>query len=271
MVAWRAGRRRFDEHGPARPHFPAVSGTQTIVEKRYAGPPNMGHGGYVSGLLVDAVGGATTAPVQVTLRKPVPLDTDLDLVTLDSGAVELRRDDELIAEATALAGDTVIRDLDVPPGPALEAARTATADSPSLYDGGRGVHPICFGCGNVRSDNEGLEVFAGPLVVDGRTQVAGPWRPGSDERTTDGWILAALDCPGAFAFISQGTRAGLLGRIVFQRLDGGASIDPTLDHVVTGWQIGVDGRKMFAGTALFDADGRLRAAAKATWFGFPAG
>ena len=245
---------------------------QRTIEKRYAGPPNMGHGGYVSGLLVDAIGGATNRPIQVTLRKPVPLDTPLELADAEDGGVQLRREDELIAEAKVDDDRAVITGLEVPPAPTIEQARAATVDSPSLYDGGRGVHPICFGCGNVRSDSEGLEVFAGPLEgVGGHQQVAGLWRPGTSERTTDGWIIAALDCPGAFAFISQGTRAGLLGRIVFQRLDGGEPIDPGQEHVVTGWQIGVDGRKMFAGTALFDAEGTLRAAAKATWFGFPAG
>ena len=241
-----------------------------IVERRFAGPPNMGHGGYVAGLLVDRVGGAQGGPVQVTLRRPVPLDVPLDVVGGEGTPVELRRDGELVAEAGAADDRSVVTGLDVPTPPTLQAASAAAPDSPSLYDNGRGVHPTCFGCGNRRDDDEGLRVFAGPVDVDGRSQVAGVWRPGSAERTTDGWVLAALDCPGAFAFISEGTRAGLLGRIVFERLDA-TPIDPDADHVVTGWQIGVDGRKMFAGTALFDGAGRCLAAAKATWFGFPAG
>lgn len=242
-----------------------------IIEARYAGPPNMGHGGYVAGTLVDLVGGAHDAPVQVTLKRPVPLDTPLD-VTLDEAGrqVEARRDGEVVAEAGPATDPTVVTGLVIPPPPSLEVARGAAAGSPSLYDDGRGVHPICFGCGNRRADDEGLRIFAGPVDVDGQRQVAGVWRPGRADRTTDGWVLAALDCPGAFAFIAAGTRAGLLGRIVFQRLDA-AAIDPGADHVVTGWQIGVEGRKMFAGTALFDAGGRCLAAAKATWFGFPAG
>ena len=36
--------------------------------------------------------------------------------------------------------------------------------------------------------------------------------------------------------------------------------------IVTGWQVGTDGRKLFAGTALFGEGGTLLAAAKATWF-----
>lgn len=242
-----------------------------IVEGRYPGPPNMGHGGYVAGVLVDRIGGALERPVQVTLRKPVPLDTPLEVVATGEGpGVELRRDGDLVAEAGPADDPKVISSLDLPPPPAITVARAAEDASPSLYDNGRGVHPICFGCGNRRTDDEGLQVFAGPVEVHGRRQVAGVWRPGSHERTSDGWLLAALDCPGAFAFIAEGTRAGLLGRIVYQRLDS-SPVDPTADHVVIGWQIGVDGRKMFAGTALFDEGGRCLAAARATWFGFSGG
>ena len=35
--------------------------------------------------------------------------------------------------------------------------------------------------------------------------------------------------------------------------------------VVTAWPLGEDGRKLFAGTALFAADGELLALARQTW------
>jgi hypothetical protein len=35
--------------------------------------------------------------------------------------------------------------------------------------------------------------------------------------------------------------------------------------VVTGWPLGEDGRKLYSGSALFSADGDLRAVARATW------
>lgn len=240
---------------------------QLQVARSYAGPPNMGHGGYVAGLLASHLKAGDGA-IQVTLRRPVPLDTDLDLVEGD-GRAELRGDDELIVEAEVV--DRVA--LDVPPPPSVDDARAAESGSPSQFNDGRGVHPICFGCGAQREGGDGLRVFAGPVEVDGRPQVAGVWRPGAE--LTDGtgsvapmWVLAALDCPGAFAYIVDDQRAGLLGRIVFQ-MEAGAEVAPDRDHVVTGWQIEVDGRKMFAGTALHDASGQLLAAAKATWFGRP--
>jgi acyl-coenzyme A thioesterase PaaI-like protein len=38
-------------------------------------------------------------------------------------------------------------------------------------------------------------------------------------------------------------------------------------YVVTGWRIEVERRKHFAGTAVFDAAGRLVARARAVWIG----
>jgi hypothetical protein len=234
---------------------------QIEVPHRFAGPPAMGHGGYVAGLFATRTDGA----VQVTLRRPIPLDEPLVLDGLADGHLELRRDDEVIA-----ASQPASLSIDVPAPPSIEAARAAEEGSPSHFEG-RGVHPTCFGCGNRREEGDALRIFAGPVEVDGVPQVAAVWRPPADLAGPDGvvdtsWVLAALDCPGAFAFIVEGIRAGLLGRIVFEQ-HGDVRAD--VDHVVTGWQIGVDGRKMFAGTAIFDADATLLAAAHATWFGFP--
>ena len=217
----------------------------------------MGHGGYVAGLFASR----TKGPVQVTLRKPTPLDAPLELVTLDEGRIELRSGDELITESQPSS-----LEIDIPRPPTIEAAAASEAESPSFYNDGRGVHPTCFGCG--RHQPDGLKIYAGPVEVDGVRQVAAPWRPraefaGADGSVDPGWVLAALDCPGAFAFIAHGTRAGLLGRIVFDQY---APVVADVDHIVTGWEIDVDGRKLLAGTAIFDTDGTPLAAAKATWF-----
>lgn len=247
---------------------------QLQVDRSYAGPPNMGHGGYVAGLVaahLEAAAPTAGGGVQVTLRRPVPLDEPLDLIESED-RLELRRGDELIVEGERVAS----LDLEVPPPPTPEAAAASEGDSPSRspqYNDGHGVHPTCFGCGAQRPDGDGLRLFAGPVEVDGVSQVAASWRPGVDlvdERTGQVatlWVLSALDCPGAFAFIAGGDRAGLLGRIAFERYD--QRVEPDVEHVVTGWRIGSDGRKMFAGTALHTADGRLLAAAKATWFAPP--
>ena len=177
---------------------------------------------------------------------------------------ELRQGDDLIVEA-----EPSTLDIDVPPVPGPAAARAAEAGSPSRWED-QGVHPICLGCGLARTDDVGLEIAVGPLEVDGHEEVAAVWKPRAvhadrdDEGVVDRlWVLAALDCPGAMAFIARGTFAGLLGRIVFEQYAPATVGD---DHVVLGWQIGEEGRKLFAGTALATADGEVLAAAKATWF-----
>jgi hypothetical protein len=231
---------------------------KVLVPEHCVGPPTMGHGGYVAGLLARRIDGTS----QITLRRPTPVEVELVLEDLGDDRWALRDGDDVIAEA-----EPATLELDVPPVPTVEAARAAEAGSPSRWDE-RGVHPICFGCGLARQDDEGLEVAVGPLEVDGHEQVAAVWRPGRKLTGPDGtidthWVLAALDCPGAMAYIARGTFAGLLGRIVFEQQ---GRVRPDVDHVVTGWQIEREGRKLFAGTALADADGRVLARARATWF-----
>jgi hypothetical protein len=45
-----------------------------------------------------------------------------------------------------------------------------------------------------------------------------------------------------------------------------APVEPGVDHVVYAWQIGRDGRKLFAGSALARGDGTVVAASRQTWF-----
>ncbi len=219
----------------------------------------MGHGGYVSGLFASH----TQGPVQVTLRRPSPLDTDLELQSVGEGRLALVHGEMVTAEC-----EPQKLELEVPRPPTLEQARAAEAGSPSHYNDGRGVHNQCFGCGPAREAGDALRIFPGPIELDGVKMVAGGWRPGASFAAADGsvdrlWVLSALDCPGAFAFIADKQRAGLLGRIVFEQV---REVRADQDYVVTGWQAGRDGRKLFAGTALHDAEGTLCAAAKATWF-----
>jgi hypothetical protein len=232
--------------------------TTVVVPEHFIGPPGMGHGGYVAGFFAGRIPGT----VQVTLRRPTPVGADLDLVELDGGRWELRHGDEMIAEA-----EPATLELDVPTVPTASAARAAEVSSPSRWDE-QGVHPICLGCGLAREDDEGLELGVGPLVVDGIEQVAAVWRPparlaGDDGAVDPQWVVAALDCPGAMAYIARGTFAGLLGRIVFEQT---GPVEPEVDHVVTGWEIERDGRKLFAGTALATADGEVLARTRQTWF-----
>ncbi|GAC1305841.1 MAG: hypothetical protein NVSMB16_01510 [Acidimicrobiales bacterium] len=232
---------------------------QIEIAGRFAGPPAMGHGGYVSGLLAERTEGG----VQVTLRRPIPLDVPLDLEEVAPQHFVLRRGDELLVES-----EPARLDLAVPPAPGLAQAADAAPASPSSWDGG-GVHPVCFGCGANRLDGDGLRIFAGPVGrVGGLLQVAAVWRPPDDFADRRGqigrrWVVAALDCPGAFAYLTEGVRAGLLGRIVFEQL---GPVIAGEYYVVTGWRVADEGTKMIAGTALIDSSGGVVAAARAVWF-----
>ena len=75
-------------------------------------------------------------------------------------------------------------------------------------------------------------------------------------------IWAAIDCPGAYAAGDPGRGEVVLGRMT-------ARIDRLPDEgepcVVVGWPLGEDGRKLFAGTALYGRDGTPLAVARQVW------
>ena len=79
------------------------------------------------------------------------------------------------------------------------------------------------------------------------------------------FIWAALDCAGGVGGIGDAPLDGLpfvLGRLSVQML---GSVTPGEPHVVIGWPVGYEGRKVFAGSAIFTRDGHLTARARATW------
>ncbi len=54
----------------------------------------------------------------------------------------------------------------------------------------------------------------------------------------------------------------VLGRLAARLV---APVQPGERCVLTGWALGADGRKLYAGSALFTHGGELRAVARATW------
>jgi hypothetical protein len=131
-----------------------------------------------------------------------------------------------------------------------------------------GVHPICFCCGAELAPDAGLHVY--PASVAGRELVAAAWRaPAAFADQTSimppAILGTALDCPGEFAWYDKGLRFALLGRMTL-RID--KPVRAGEQCVIIGWTIGEEGRKRFAGTALFDAQGDLCASAKAVWIAF---
>jgi hypothetical protein len=228
-----------------------------VISPRFCGPADRGNGGVTAGLLAQAIPG----PAEVTLRRPSPLDTALERA-LDGGTVVLRAGDEVIAEAIA----TVV-DVEAPPAVQLAEARDAAAASPVVMHPEWHPFPTCFVCGPGRAEGDGLRVFPGRLGA--RELFAAPVVYPPDLTDADGFVpthllWAALDCPSSFVMYMDGTRpttAYVLGRIA-ARIDGRPAIDAPL--VACSWPLGVEGRKLFAASALYQGD-ELVAVARATW------
>ena len=240
------------------------------IAGRFRGPPASGNGGYVCGT-VGALLSGVSAPIgeapQVTLRSPVPLDSPLEVRREDNNLLSVHHGDTLIAEASCVA-----LALDIPRAPSYAEALAFQQQSPALirnisrrFPDRIGVHPVCFCCGAEHGD--GLGVYAAPMP--GNAIVAAAWPTKRSWADAGGklpatFVWTALDCPGQFAYQVAGIRTGMLGRLC-------AHIEHPVNAgeqcVVTGWRIGVEGRRHYAGTALFDASGRLCAYAKAVWVG----
>jgi hypothetical protein len=195
------------------------------------------------------------ADLRVRLLSPPPLDTPLELEPEGDGAWVLASAAGPVARA--VAGRL---ELDVPGPPQYVQAVWASQHYPGFREH---AFPECFVCGPHRRRGDGLRIFPGMLDTG---IVAAPWLPadnldGGDGKVAVEFLWAALDCPGYFA-VSGGRRVMVLGEMQ-------AHVDRRV-HVgepctVIGWKIGAEGRKHYAGTAIFDEDGELCARARATW------
>jgi hypothetical protein len=221
-----------------------MSVTQEIViERQFRGPTESGNGGYTCGLVAQFVGG----PAEVTLRVPPPLDRLLHVER--DGVVRVLDGETVVAEARSVEVD-----VEPPEPPSFKAASRA-----ALPDGDQdSPFPQCFVCGPHRAHGDGLRIFAGPLHD---RMVAAPWVP-IEPHTGPEFVWAALDCPGAYA-CGFGDR----GILVLGRLAARVEATPRAGEqcVVVAWPLGDDGRKAFAGTALYGEGGRLLGVARATW------
>lgn len=221
-----------------------------VVPARFHGPDGSANGGYLAGLLAREAAGQT----EVTLRLPPPLETPLDVRRGPLG-VDLYDGATLVAQA-------IPTEVSVEPTEAVDV-RTAI-DATASYAGLlRHPFPRCFVCGTERED--GLRIFAGQ--VPGRDVVASPWTPHQEFADAQGsvreeFVSAALDCAGGWSLEINPGRPLVLGRFAV-RID--APVQAGQTHVVMGWPLAVQGRKLFAATALVNASGATLAVATATW------
>ena len=217
-----------------------------VIPRRFNGPPDSANGGYAAGVVAALLGG----DAEVTLRSPPPLDSPL-AVALDDGRVEVRNGETLVAVGEPM-GEL---ELDIPAPVSVDDAEAARKN----YAGFRHhAYSTCFTCGPDRAD--GLGIFAGP--VSGRDLVAAPWLPAPGEVAPE-VVWAALDCPSGWA-VDEFQREGvLLGRLAARIVE--PVVGTGEPYVVVGWGTGADGRKRYAGSAVFTAGGELCACARSTW------
>jgi hypothetical protein len=196
--------------------------------------------------------------VDVTLRRPPPLERPLTIDPAPPDRLLLRDGEDVVAEARPTH-----LELDVPSPPTFAQAQAA-----AQHYRGFDHHPFptCFVCGPERAEADGLRIFPGSLP--GGTLVAAPWVPDDTLADPDGrfvrpeFLWAALDCPGYYASVHGRRRPMVLGRMAAQ-IEG--QIRPGERCVVIGWPISRDGRKDYAGTALFSESGQRLGRARAMW------
>lgn len=251
---------------------------QLTIPKRFRGPPESGNGGYVAGVFAEQLHLSADQGIEITLRAPIPLDKTLtvhrhqeeDLVPV---TIEFAPD----GEGTSMTSRTLIAEvrpqafnLDIPVPPTFQQALAVRhlaiplqirQDSP--MPGSLGQHPVCFCCG--AQHPTGLQVYAAPVGE----QVAAAWQTRVEWGNLAGelparFLWTALDCPGQLAYFHQGQQTGLLGRMTARIHHPVKAGEPL---VVTAWPINVDGKKHFAGSAIFNQTGELVAEAIAVWIG----
>lgn len=216
---------------------------EITLPRLYRGPLTSANGGYASGRLAAYV---DSDQVEVTLRLPPPLDRPLAVEHVGD-VVQLLDGEAIVAEARPAS-------VDVDPPAPVSLAEAEAAKERHVRDYGPDFRE-CFVCGE-RPD--GLRLWAGPVA--GREPLLAS--PIALPEAKAELVWAAIDCPGAYAVGDEGRGTIVLGRMT-ARVDRVPEAGESC--VVASWPLGEDGRKLFAGTALFAADGEILAVAKQIW------
>jgi hypothetical protein len=225
------------------------------IPARFNGPPGSANGGYTCGRVAELVGGEV---VEVSLRKPPPLDRELSAVRAGD-RVELRDEGALVAEGGP--GELLLEVPDAAPADevadAVEAGRERWAlDHP---------FPTCVVCGPARDDGFGIV----PAALPGRDGLFGAtWTPGEDAGGEHEWVephlvWAALDCPTSAPVANFGEGPAMVLASLTARL--GCPVRVGEAHTILSWALDEDGRKHWSAAALFDSDGTLTCASRALW------
>lgn len=235
---------------------PATSGYPTIrIANWCQGPTGFGQGGWTAQRLQAAIG----QPVTVAIRRPIPLQTELQVLATASSwhLVDPKEPDAPILIATTWDADYAST-----PPVTVAAAAEASTRFPRRDD-----HPVphCFSCG---LEPDSMRVHSGPLG-DGRWATAWtvPDWANVDDGSVQAVLWAAMDCAqGFYAGNDDGRSDSVTVQLAVEQL---APIEPGVTYAIVAWQGTYprerDGRKRGAGGAAFADDGACVARSTSFW------
>lgn len=223
------------------------------IDKIHQGPSGSANGGYVAGLLGDALRGK---PSTVKIHRPVPVDTPV--------FVYRRGDTAFIRHAEEVVATAELTNEMIPATAFVEPDQVLAGDEPRLD---MAMFAECFVCGEPAPRGLGIEVRA---LDDGR--FAALWHPARSSHVEGPLVEArflrsALDCPGGFAALTANQTLAVTGTLT-SRVEFLPEADSPL--VVVGESTWADGRKLGAVSTIFTESGDLVATATAVWISIQA-
>jgi hypothetical protein len=218
----------------------------------FNGPPGSANGGYTCGRVAQLVGAEVA---EVSLRRPPPLDTPLEVVR-EGERVEVRDGDTLVAEG----GPSELL-VDVPDPVAASEIEAVRKEGLAQWAKGH-PFPTCVVCGPARDD--GFRIF--PAELPGRDGMFGStWTPpdSGGGPVPPELVWAALDCPTSAPVANFGEGPAMVLASLTARI--GCAVRAGEPHTILSWPLGEDGRKHWGAAALYDSEGVLTCVSRALW------
>lgn len=233
------------------------------IGRRFQGPTGSGQGGWTAHRFEASVG----RPLQVSIRAPIPLETDLAVAreSWDEAAWRLGLPDGGPAGTPIMTGrPRGLLDVDTSPV-SIDAAAAARRTFGQLV----GDHPVpgCFSCGLL---DDSMCVHAAPLG-DGTDRYATDWTVPSWALAVggvdEGVLWAALDCAAAW-YVCRSRERRTAFTVQFA-VDVLAALEVGETYALVAWSGGADddwdGRKRCAGSVAFDREGKCVARSTSFW------
>lgn len=236
--------------------FAAVGTIRVPTERQ--GQTGKGQGGFTCQRFAEAIG----EPVTISLRSPIPLDTDLEIEV---------QDDRWVLHDPAVPDVAILEASRWEPNhPACDPVSIAEAQhARRAFPLDFATHPAphCFSCG---LDERSLGVHAGPLG-DGRwaTPLRIPEWSLIGGTVDPSLVWMALDCGSGWYVSHSGPEQRPRAVTVQFAVDVFMPVQPETDYALVAWhgdhQPGWDGRKRGAAATLFDHEGNTVASARSFW------